>query len=44
MARKLTKAMFVKWGKMGGEITKKKGKRYFSKIGKIGAINRYKNI
>jgi len=31
----------AEWGKKGGDINKKKGSKYFSKIGKAGAKARW---
>ena len=34
--------MFSDWGKKGGATTKKKGKAYYKKIGKLGSDKRWK--
>lgn len=33
---------FAKWGKISGEINKKKGTEYFKRIGRIGGLNKAK--
>jgi len=37
MVKELKREDFVKWGRRSGEINKKKGKKFFSRIGKRGA-------
>lgn len=41
--RALTREDFAKWGKIGGLMNKRKGKKYFSEIGKLGADKRWEN-
>jgi hypothetical protein len=40
--KEFTREDFIAWGKKSGAINKKKGKKYFSDIGKLGAKNRWK--
>lgn len=39
--KEYTREDFVLWGKKSGAINKKKGKKYFSEIGKLGAKKRW---
>ena len=41
--RKLTEKDFQEWGQKAGEVLKKKGTKYFSDIGKLGAKKRWAN-
>lgn len=40
---KKVKEQFARWGRKGGLANKKKGKAYFSEIGKRGAASRWSN-
>ncbi len=42
-SKELTREDFSRWGKKGGATMKKRGKEFFSTIGKKGAINRWNN-
>lgn len=44
MRHKFTSEEAKKAGKKGGLSTKKKGKKYFSKIGKKGLVSRWKKF
>ena len=41
--RKLTEKDFQEWGRKAGAKNKLRGKSYFSKIGKLGALKRWGN-
>lgn len=41
--RKLTEKDFQEWGRKAGEVNKKKGKEYFSSLGKLGMAKRWAN-
>lgn len=43
LKKKLTREDFVNWGRVVGMENKKKGKLYFSNLGKKGALARWGN-
>jgi hypothetical protein len=43
MKQELTREFFVQKGRKGGLKTKKRGKAYFKRIGKLGGIARKNN-